>query len=151
VLIIGMVLLVMVTLVVLSAFSMSSTNLKTVGNLQARDEAYAAASRAIEQVISSAFTTSPVAQSFNVDLNNDGVTDYTVAVAAPVCVQATQEAGGGTGFGSSAPLGFSNPLNFQTVWNIEATVNDTATGASVRVHQGVRVLLSQVEKELVCP
>lgn len=151
VLVIGMVLLVMMTVVVISAFSLSLNNLKTVGNLQTRDEAYAAASRAIEQVISSPFTAAPVAQAFNVDINNDGTTDYVVNVAVPVCVQATQVAGGGTGYGSSSGLGFSNPVNYNTVWDLDATVSDAASGTSVRVHQGVRVLLDQSQKDAVCP
>ncbi len=151
VLIVSLVLLVMMTVVVLSAFSLGINDLRTVNNLQTRAEAYAAGARAIEQVVSSTFTTAPTAQSFNVDINNDGTNDYVVSVATPVCVQATQVASSGAGYGSSASLGFSNPVNYYTVWDLDATVNDTASGTSVRMHQGIRVLLDQAQKDAVCP
>lgn len=59
---IGLVMLVILTLFALSAFQTSSTNLKTVGNMQAREEAQNAAQQVIDTVISSAtFITSPAA------------------------------------------------------------------------------------------
>src|SRR5215212_8369092 len=59
---IGLVMLVILTLFALSAFQTSSTNLKTVGNMQSREEAQNAAQQVIDTVISSAtFVTSPTA------------------------------------------------------------------------------------------
>jgi hypothetical protein len=72
--------LVLLTLVVTTAFMMSSGNLKAVGNMQFRDEAIAAANMAIEQVISSDFTTLPVNVPVSVDIDQDGINDYQVAV-----------------------------------------------------------------------
>ena len=42
---------------------------------------------------------------------------------------------------------------WNTVWDLDASVApaDNVGGASVRVHSGVRVLLSEVDKEAVCP
>ncbi len=51
-LLIGMIMLLLITLTVTAAFNLSSSNLKSVGNLQTRNEAVAAANRAIEEVAS---------------------------------------------------------------------------------------------------
>jgi hypothetical protein len=42
---------------------------------------------------------------------------------------------------------------WNTVWDIDANVNadDNVGGAAVRVRSGVRVLLTEVEKDVVCP
>ena len=59
---IGLVMLVVLTLFALSAFQTSSTNLKTVGNMQEREEAQNAAQQVIDTVISTAtFLTNPAA------------------------------------------------------------------------------------------
>lgn len=146
-LIIGLIMLVLITLIVVNAFTLSSSNLKSVGNMQVREEAIAAANRAVELVLSSAFTDAPIAQSINVDINNDGTNDYVVAVAAPTCVRALVAA-------STAPSDTemsSSGSTWNTDWDIDASVTDAATGASVRVRQGVRVLLSSTQKTAVCP
>ena len=52
-LIIGLIMLVLITLMVTTAFMLSNTNLKAVGNMQFRDEAIAAANVATEDVLSS--------------------------------------------------------------------------------------------------
>ena len=88
-LLVGLIMLVLITLIVTSAFTLSTTDLKSVGNMQAKDEAIAAANQSIEQVLSSPFTTSPAAEDINVDINNDGITDYTVHIATPTCVRAS--------------------------------------------------------------
>lgn len=170
-LVVGLIMLVLITLMVTTAFTLSNTNLKSVGNMQARDEAIAAANTAIEQVLSSPFTSAPAAESINVDINNDNTADYTVNFAVPVCIRASQ-AGGGSGGGSGSggnadgsatgglggnetteALKFASgvPPKFNTVWELDATVTDAISGTSVRVRQGVRVLLSQTEKNSVCP
>ena len=88
-LIIALIMLLLLTLMVSSAFTQSTTNLEVVGNQQWRSEALSAADVAIEQVVGSAFTTAPVAQAVNVDLNRDDRTDYVVQVSRPECVRAT--------------------------------------------------------------
>ena len=146
-LIVGLIMLVLITLIVMSAFTLSSSNLKSVGNMQQREEAIAAANRAIELVVSSAFTTAPVAQSINVDINNDGTNDYVVAIAVPTCLRAMVAAGNAD---SDVELGISGS-SWNTDWDIDATVNDAASGTSVQVRQGVRVLLSDAQKTAACP
>jgi len=149
-LIIGLILLVLISLIVVNAFTLSSSNLKSVGNMQVREEAVAAANQAVEQVISSNFTSSLVAQTVTVDINKDDTTDYTVAVAAPTCVRATQSAFAAPSDVELGP-GMSSGSTWNTDWDIAATVTDAATGARVRVRQGVRVLLSQSQRAAACP
>jgi len=59
-LLVALIMLVLLTLFAISALNTSTTNLKVVGNMQARTEAQNAAQQAIETVISSTlFTTNP--------------------------------------------------------------------------------------------
>lgn len=153
-LVVGLIMLVLITLVVTSAFMLSSTNLKSVGNMQFRDEALAAANKAIEQALASPFTNAPASSQIDVDIDNNGTNDYVVNIAAPTCVRATQVAGASSapGSGSSVTLGFTvPPPDYNTVWDFDATVTDAVSGASIRVHQGVRKLLTQAQKNAVCP
>lgn len=157
-LIVGLILLVLITLMVTTAFTLSSTNLKAVGNMQMRNEAVAAASKAVEQVISTSFPVGfmsvPVAQTITFDINNDGVVDYSVGVAVPECVQSTEVAGsGGGGVCSSATLeGFTcATANYLTTWNISSTVTDAATGTSIQMIQGVKMELTTLQRDAVCP
>lgn len=173
-LIIGMVMLLLITLVVTAAFNLSGANLKAVGNLQTRNEAVAAANRAIEAVATSLLVvpgedgtpslTPPQGTVSMVDINNDGVNDYTVTVAPPVCVRATKavDSGGGgaagpggiTGGASSSGSGLSAlPDQYNAVWDISTTVTDTtpgATGTTTSVRQGVRALLNKAQFEALC-
>lgn len=149
-LIIGLIMLVLITLIVVNAFTLSSSNLKSVGNMQVREEAVAAANQAVERLISSPFTNSLGTQSFTVDINKDGTDDYTVAVAIPSCIRALQATAAAP---SDVEMGaaMSSGSTWNTEWDIDATVTDAASGASVRVRQGVRVLLTQTEKDTACP
>ena len=148
-LIVGLIMLVLITVIVLSAFTFSSSNLKSVGNMQIREEALAAANLATEQVIASPFTDAPTAQEINVDINKDGINDYVVVVEAPTCIKAViASSPGNTQIGFNTGGGGST---WNTEWDINSRVTDTASGASVQIRQGVRARLSEVQKNLVCP
>ncbi|MCY1270789.1 hypothetical protein D9M68_240490 [compost metagenome] len=147
-LIVGLIMLLLLTLMVSGAFVQSIASHKAVGNMQSRDEAVMAANVAIEQVISSAFATAPTAEEVNVDLNNDGTQDYVVSMLAPVCQKATLATAAKP---SSLSLGTMSSSTWNTVWGLEATVSDVASGASARVRSGVRVLLTDSQKNAVCP
>ncbi|WP_373273670.1 hypothetical protein [Pseudomonas taiwanensis] len=147
-LIVGLVMLLLLTLMVSGAFVQSISSHKAVGNMQVRDEAVMAANVAIEQVIGSAFTTAPTAEEINVDLNNDGNRDYVVSMLAPVCQRATLATAAAP---SSLSLGAMSNSTWNTVWGLDATVNDPASGARARVRSGVRVLLTDAQKNAVCP
>jgi len=146
---VGMIMLVLITLMLTTAFTLSHTNLKSVGNMQVKDEATAAANVAIEKLLSSGFTTAPAAETIDVDINNDGNDDYTVSIATPACIRASIDTAGAA---SSVTLGsaMSTTSSWNTVWDIEAVVDDAKTGAKTTVNAGVRVLLTQAQKELVC-
>jgi Tfp pilus assembly protein PilX len=143
----GMIMLVLITLMVTSAFMLSNTNLMAVGNMQAKDEAIAAANVAIERVLSSPFTVAPAADMHEVDINNDGISEYIVDVATPQCISAaidTQSAK------SSVVLAGMTISSWNTLWDIVAEVNDVKTGAKTKVNVGVRVLLTETQKNAVC-
>ena len=149
-LIIGLIMIVLITLIVVNAFTLSSSNLKSVGNMQVRDEAIAAANQAVERLISSTFTNALGSQTFTVDINKDGTDDYSVAVAVPTCIRATIAK---AALPSDVELGaaMSTGSTWNTDWDIDSTVTDAATGAAVRIKQGVRVLLEQTPKDAACP
>ena len=159
-LVVSLIMLTLITVMVTSAFTLSATDLQSVGNRQLRGEAVAAANKAIEQIVSSPFTDAPKAESIDVDINNDGKIDYRVNFAAPRCVSATEIAGSSLP-PSSVALGSSFAIStssyYQTIWDIDATVLDdgtlvgtAASGTSVQVHQGVRKLLTKAQFDAVC-
>lgn len=152
-LVVALIMLALVTVIVTSAFTLSSTDMRAVGNVQMRDEAVAATNKAIEQLVSSPFAAAPAAESIDVDINNDGRSDYTVDFDAPSCVGA-QELKGTASLPSSLNLGAAfaaAPTNYyQTVWDIDGQVQDPDTGTSVRVRQGVRVLMSEADYKAAC-
>jgi hypothetical protein len=155
-LVVSIIMLVLLTLVVITALNIGSSNFRAVSNTQFRDEAIAAADFAVQQVLSSDFTAVPAAEDVNVDLDDDGTVDYLVNVAEPRCIYAAiaEEAD---------PSGFKFPQQgavvavWDTVWELDATVaeagsiaNDNAGEAAVRVRSGVRVRLDQNQVDAVC-
>jgi Tfp pilus assembly protein PilX len=152
-LIVGLIMLVLLTLIVVGGFTLSSSNLKTVGNVQVRDESVAAANQVIETLISTSstpFYNRTGSVTFTVDINKDTTADYSVEVAAPLCVSARQAS-------ESAPSDVELPVAMQsgaewnTDWDIDAKVSDLrGSGATATVREGVRVRLSQAQKTAVC-
>lgn len=140
-LLMGLIMLVVLTLIAISAMQSSTSNMQITGNVQFQREAVAAAQQAIEQAISNtAFTTAPPAP-VTVDMNQDGTPDYTVTFTpAPRCstytaVDLTQP---------GIPLecyGSMGPLCYWTLWDVSAVVTDAETKASVTIHQGVRTIV----------
>jgi hypothetical protein len=153
-LVVGLIMLVLITVMVTSAVMLSTTNLRAVGNMQSRDEALAAANTAMEQVISGPFFINPVAQTIEVDIDNDDTIDYVVALRAPQCIGDAQLPAAAIP-PSSLSLGpafnFAVANFFQTLWELDATVTHVASGTSVRVRQGVRAMLTQVQYNQWCP
>jgi Tfp pilus assembly protein PilX len=141
-LLVGMIMLILLTLIAVSAIESTMSSVQMVGNAQFREEATAAAQQAVENVISStAFTTStPAAQ--GIDINADGTTDYTVTFAAPVCNSykavnpAIEDVPKACNSGTAIPI-----TCYRTTWDIPVEVNDPKTGAKVNLHQGVKVLI----------
>ncbi len=162
-LVIGMIMLVLVTLFVLAAINMSTTNLRIMGNEQARNDAIAAGQQAIEAVVTKDFTTDPAAAAAaaptSIDVKGDKTAVYATTVATPTCLNSvpvkvtelstdssspdkycffssTASAPGVVGSGGT---GSGNSLCSSTQWEVNVTVTDTAnnSGTNVKLHQGV--------------
>jgi Tfp pilus assembly protein PilX len=169
-LIVGLIMLLLITLAVTAGFTLSNTNLKSVGNMQNRNEAVAASNRAIEEVAASLLLpgvdgspslAAPQQTASQVDINNDGKTDYNVQIAPPTCVRATKVAGSGgggnvgpggiTGGASTSGSGLATvPDQYNSVWDISTTVTHAASGTVTAVRQGVRALLNKAQFEALC-
>ena len=150
-LVVGLIMLVLVTVMLISALVMSTSGFRSVSNMQFREEAIAAANRAIDQVISSPFMLTPEAETISVDIDNDGDEDYSVDIDEPVCISATEAFGADPSSLQVSPaLTVSSTWN--TVWDIRATVNadENAGGAAIVIRAGVRALLSEADKDAVC-
>lgn len=143
--VIGMIMLVLITLLVVSAINSGSINLRIAGNMQAEEGARAVAQQAIEQWIgaSNHFYPTPTAMNPaspttpNFDINNDGTNEYVVSVAAPVCKVAAKEVPGRTTDcinGARAGL-----YCWDTVWEVVATATDSKTGVKQVLTQGVTI------------
>jgi len=131
-LVLSLIMLVVLTMIAISATYSTSSSIRIVGNMQMQDEALNAAQAAIDKKLSSLNTfTAPADDQVTIDVNRDGTTDYTVAVAAPVCLSSRPKAGYSASVASSAPQ--------QTTWDMSASVVSTSTGAKVTINQGVRV------------
>ena len=167
-LVVSLVMLVLVTLLVIAALNLGTANFRAVSNTQFREQAIAAANVAIQDRVSSTFegpvvdaALGTIATSYqNVDLNNDGIPDYTVAIT-PACVSATV-AESADPSSLSLPGVMSVASTWNTVWDVRAEVSPPSvptgvtlvadpSGAKVTVHAGVRVLLTQSQKDDACP
>ena len=149
-LVVSLIMLTLITLMIIAALAIGSANFKTVTNMQFRDGAVDAANKAIEQVVSSAFALAPSAETINVDLDNNLTTDYVVEIALPVCVRATK-AEVTAPSSESLPPAMGSVSSWNTVWDIRATVTGNNPGqAAVDVRAGVRVLLTEAQKDAVC-
>ena len=89
-LVVALIFLVLLSLFAFNAFNSSSTNVRVVRNQQMRQEAISAAQSAIEAVISTTtFSITPAnvaATPITVDIDNNGVVDYTVSMSPqPSC------------------------------------------------------------------
>lgn len=146
-LVVGLIMLLLLTLLVSGAFTLSTVNLKSVGNMQMRDEALAAANAAIEELLELNFVGTGN-QTIPVDINKDGTDDYQVQIAAPLCVRVSIADAASP---SSVNLAALSSDTWNTVWQIEGTATNLASGTSVKVREGVRVLLTDAKKNTHCP
>lgn len=149
-LITALVMLVVLTLLVLSAIRSSTTDLRIVGNMQIQQEAIAAAQQGTEVILSSNFTANPVASSVAVNINN---ANYTASVSVPVCKGSRALLNSDPGLpteclssGSAQNTGIIYASGAQTggtswcysqQWEVQTNVNDPNTGAATEIHQGV--------------
>jgi hypothetical protein len=148
-LVVGLIMLVLITLMMAGTFTLSTSNVKSVGNMQFRNEAIASANQAIEGALGLAFMpTQPVP----IDVNRDGYPDHAVQLFR-TCVSAALIPGtavGGAGCSVTLPCPAAQQ-EYMVVWDYDANVIDAATGTSVRVRQGIRQRLNQAQCDQLCP
>lgn len=146
--------LVLITLLVTGAMTLSTSGLKSVANSQFRDEAVAAGNQAIERMLNGDFTTAPQPQGYNIDMENDGDADYAVNFQTPVCLNGSQVATAEIP-PSSISLGAAFNVTivpyYRTLWELTGTVSDpSGNGAAVTIRQGVTVLVNQTVFNTYC-
>lgn len=146
----SLLMLLLITVLVTTAFTMSTTGLRSVGNMQVRNEALAAAQVVMERELGGPFYTTPTRlDDQSVDINNDGTNDYLVDLGSPACVRAARAS---TAAVSSVTLpGLTTTSAWITTWEFEAVVSDPVSGAQVSVVQAVRAVLSDSQKNVSCP
>lgn len=171
-LIVSLIMLLLITLLAMSSFTLGKSNLQIVGNMQQRQQAFAAAQSAVATVISSTqFTATPtnavpvpctVANTVCVDADGDGVTDENVTVTVtcdsiqPIPISAldfTNPNDAGCLIGASQDPGVigasnNNSMCSNSVWDVQASATDTVSGANAVIDQGVGV---RVPASAVCP
>ncbi|WBY01580.1 hypothetical protein PE066_19290 [Ramlibacter tataouinensis] len=166
-LVVSLIMLVILTLLVVSAVRFGHINLKIAGNAQAEAEASAAAMVALDQTlaaIDAAPKVDEIAAQPAVSVSTGGGT-YTVAISKPDCIltrnikswelttepedQVCYEGGDGEkqigpdGKLTSQPTACKNQQ-----WDVTASVDDAVSNAKVSMLQGVAV---RVGAEVTCP
>lgn len=167
-LVVSLIMLIVLTLLVVSAIRFGNINLKIAGNAQSEVEANAAAQVAIEQTLSminAADKPSDIAAQPALSVSTGGTT-IKVAVAAPACQLSkniiTTELDPSSPNdqpcfeGPAADPIFDkdgNPVAQPTAcrdqqWDVSASVDDSSTGAKLTMLQGVAL---RVGGEVACP
>ena len=167
-LVMSLIMLVVLTLLVVSAIRFGNINLKIAGNAQTEVESTAAAQVGIEKMldtVNAADKVDLVPAQPNLNVSTGGVT-YNVNVAKPACVfskniPTTQldptKPGDKLCFEApdvDAPLGpDGKPLPKATAckdqqWDVAASISDQPTGAKVNMLQGVSL---RVAAQVQCP
>ena len=182
-LLIGLFMLLLLTLSAVSAFHLGGDQTVVVANAQHQNEAVDAAQQAIETAINSGnFTTNPAASiptsncsggganTLCVDVDADGVSDFTVTLTPPpACIAATpimnnalqitgassndegclSPVGGNFGVVNSGINGASACAN--SIWEVSAQSVDSATGATATVAQGIGTRIATAAIPQSCP
>lgn len=174
-LIVALVMLTAMGLLAAWGIKAATTNMRVVGNTQARQEAFAAAQAAVERTISSPlFSQQPAAVAGNpigIDVDGDGTEDLVARLQpAPACYHwrpvkttsldpARDDDRTCMGSGASANAGIDDvrlpaggdSLCADSEWNVRATVTDPQTRASVAVNQGVALRGQITDANNLCP
>ncbi len=175
-LIIALIMLLALTMLSLWAFNAGTTNLRVVGNSQARQEVVAAAQAATELTLSSSlFVQDPVAVAAGaipIDVDGDGVADYSAQLTPPpscyrvrtlkvneldpsssgdrACLGSSMGTNPGIEVaGSAATTGDS--LCADSEWNVRAVVSDPRSHATAAVNQGIGVRSLSTDTASSCP
>lgn len=144
VLIISLIMLMVLTLIAVSAIRLSTVNLRTIANSQSRTEAMSTAQRTIDLILSSNFTDNiaGTAQTLTV---TEGGKSYSVVVARPCLVRTVPVQNISLDITKADDLKcldtLSNPYSAcaDTVWQLQATSTSGWFGANVSVTQGTGI------------
>lgn len=133
VLVVSLLLLIVMTLLAVTAINISSVNLRIVGNMQLQQEAEANAQQAIEVIMGdvSYFTNFDTTETVSVD-------SQTVNIAERRCIGLVPA----TDSEYSANIRYSGIIPEYPLWVVDATLNDSATGAKAELHQGVKIKMT---------
>lgn len=163
-LLVALIMLVMLTLLAVSSFRVSNTNLRVVASSQGQAEATNAAQAAIDQVISSGnFAADPATVASTpipIDVNNSGTPQYSVTLSPiPKCIKSrptdvstldiTNPNDQGC-FGSNKIGQPATSVCYESVWEVTATTTDSVTQSNVTVRQGVSLRQSQTQVQNSC-
>lgn len=172
-LIVSLIMLLLISMLAISSFTLGKSNLQIVGNMQQRNQAFAAAQAAVATVISSTqFTLTPanavpapcngMANTTCAGVNGNATNDIVVTVT-PVCdsiqpILVTQlnfnsPNDQGCLVGASQDFGVAgasnnNSMCSNSVWEIQASATDQMSNANYVVDQGVAL---RVPSTATCP
>ena len=144
VLILSLIMLVVLTLLAISAIRLSTVNLRAVANAQVRSEAMSAAQRTIDLILSGNFTDN-IAGTQQVLTVTEGSKNYTVSVARPCLVSLTPIKNADLDIALAEDLKcvdtVSNPYSAcaQTIWQLQANASSGWFGANVTLTQGTGI------------
>ena len=137
--VIGMIFLVLLTLLVISAINSGTVNLRITSNMQSQDEARAVASQAIEKFVSSYANFYPTPTAYP-------ATATTSTTTAPATTRSRSQRPSARARHTQIPgrsIDCANGVKcglycWDTLWEVTAIASDTKTGVSQSVTQGVR-------------
>lgn len=172
-LIVSLIMLLLITMLAMSSFTLGKSNLQIVGNMQQRNQAFPASQNAVDTVISSIqFSATPAnaiaapcnatANTYCVGVNGHAGNDIMVTVT-PACdsiqpilvTQLNFADPNDAGCLIGAPQDFgvagasnSNSMCSNSVWDIQASANDQMSGTNYVVDEGVAL---RVSSSTACP
>ena len=172
VLIVSLIMLLLITMLAISSFTLGKSNLQIVGNMQQRGQALAAAQAAVAIVISSTqFTLTPAnaiaapcmgANTTCASVNGSATNDIVVTVT-PACdsiqpilntqLNFNDPNDAGCLVGASQDFGVAgasnnNSMCSNSVWDVQASATDQVSNANYVVDQGVAL---RVPSTATCP
>lgn len=145
VLLLSLFMLMIMTLLAISAIKMGTVTMRTINNLQLRSEAMSAAQDALDQVMTVNFTDNIAGTAGIKTVVKDAGKTYNVTVATPCIRQVTPIMNTVLDITSSEDLkcydAIANPVSAcsTTVWEITSTVNDGWFGTNVSITQGTGI------------
>jgi len=150
-LLVGLIMLVLLTMLAVSALTSSTLQMRVIGNSQGRQESIAAANSALQKTLSSPefmlHPTAVAAAPVLVDVNQDGVSDYSVTIV-PSCTSSIPYLNSQLDVANvqdfkcfvSQELFDGKSLCAQTSWELEARSRDVnQSGINSTIYEGITI------------